>query len=160
MGAVAELYNATCTTGYLGSETTNRLTNDISQQPRRSNIGQNLLLSGNHYFADSSTATFNLHTEAVNYGISFSRKTDSIPAPANALSTEKGKSPAVPWLKLKVDLPPRAPMQLNEEDSASKVTEIYRLNTAGGAQATCEGYMGKTFTRDYAAEYWFWHNPN
>ena len=114
-------------------------------------------MSGQHYFGDNSTAVFNLHTAVHNYGISFAKKDSSIPAPPGAATASDG-SAAIPWLKLKVQLPPVAPFSLNSEDSASNVAEIYRLSTAGGAESTCEKYMGMTFQKDYAAQYWFWNS--
>ncbi|KAL9128290.1 MAG: hypothetical protein Q9217_002995, partial [Psora testacea] len=156
LGAVADLYNATCTTGFLGDAVTNKLTNNIAQQDQQSNLAQNLIRSGQHYFPDNTTPVFNLNTAKANYGITFTKKNASIPAPADA-STSQDKSAAVPWLKLKVQTPPPTPYQLDAKDSASNVAEIYRLNTAGGAQPTCDGYMGRKFQKQYAAEYWFWH---
>ncbi|KAL9103701.1 MAG: hypothetical protein Q9163_001295 [Psora crenata] len=156
LGAVADLYNVTCTTCFLGNDITNRFTNIIARQKDYSNMAQSLTRSGHHYFSDNTTATFNLHTDIANYGISFSKKTANVSAPADATRGEDG-SAAVPWLKLKVELPPVAPLSLNAEDSASHVAEIYRLNTAGGAQSTCEGYVGQRFQKQYAAEYWFWN---
>lgn len=74
-------------------------------------------------------------------------------APATAVDGLDG-SKAVPWLKLEVESPV-APMMIEEKDLVPGVKEIYRVNTAGGAApATCAG-MPAAFSRQYAAEYWF-----
>ena len=112
----------------------------------------NLPLSGQHYFADTKTATFNLHTASANYGIYMARRAANTSAPANAASGPDGGA-AVPWLKLDVIDPPEGSLP---EDSAAGVREIYRVNTAGGsAPKSCEGRPA-AFQVEYSAEYWFY----
>ena len=116
-------------------------------------LGSGSVLSGHHYFTDSSTPTFNLVWDTTNYGIFFSKKTYNVTAPtAAAVGPDGGK--AVTWLKLEVESPV-APLTIEEKDLVPSVKEIYRVNTAGGAApATCAG-MPTAFSRQYAAEYWF-----
>ena len=116
-------------------------------------LGSGSMLSGHHYFTDSSTPTFNLVSASTNYGIFFSKKAFNITAPATAAIGPDG-SKAVPWLKLEVENPV-APLTIEEKDLVPSVKEIYRVNTAGGAApATCAG-MPAAFSKQYAAEYWF-----
>ena len=116
-------------------------------------LGSGSVLSGHHYFTDSTTATFNLVWDTTNYGIFFSKKTYNVTAPASAVNGSDG-SKAVPWLKLQVESPV-APLTIEPKDLVPSVKEIYRVNTAGGAApATCAG-MPAAFSRQYAAEYWF-----
>ena len=116
-------------------------------------LGTSSRLSGHHYFTDSTTPTFNLVLDTTNYGIFFSKKTSNVTAPATAVNGTDG-SKAVPWLKLEVESP-AAPLTIEEKDLVPSVKEIYRVNTAGGAApSTCAG-MPAAFSRQYAAEYWF-----
>ena len=116
-------------------------------------LGSASVLSGHHYFTDSTTPTFNLVSATTNYGIFFSKKAFNVTAPATAALGSDG-SKAVPWLKLEVESPV-APLTIEEKDLVPSVKEIYRVNTAGGAApATCAG-MPSAFSRQYAAEYWF-----
>ena len=107
----------------------------------------NILTSGHHYFSDATTPTFNLDTQIGDYGITFSKKNSTTPAPAGAAAGPVGVSPvygAVPWLKLTA-----------KEGTVGSVKEVYRVNTAGGSPPpTCSG-MGSAFEVQYAAEYWF-----
>ena len=92
-----------------------------------------------------------------NYGITFEAKKANVTAPADAGKAKDGSS-AVPWLKLAAKDPLPAEYNLRQEDSRSGIKEVYRLNTAGGAgPKDCTGLLGKSFEREYAAEYWFWH---
>lgn len=116
-------------------------------------LGSGSVLSGHHYFTDSTTPTFNLVWDTTNYGIFFSKKTFNVTAPATAANGTDG-SKAVPWLKLEVESPV-APLTIEGKDLVPNVKEIYRVNTAGGAApATCAG-MPTAFSKQYAAEYWF-----
>lgn len=110
-----------------------------------------MVISGEHYFPDPKTPTFNLHTAATNYGIYFANKIANTTAPEGSAKGADG-SAAVPWLKLSV-LPP--PLGALDADTKGGVKEIYRVNTAGGsAPKTCEG-QPPAFQIEYAAEYWF-----
>lgn len=153
-GALATLYNATCLTGLLGTDTTNKLTNYVAKQSRDIQV-PSLFQSGHHYFPDYTTPTFNLHTTNADYGIDFCKKANATAAPAGASTSQDG-SAAVPWLTLKAEQPPLSPYSLSAADT-NTVTEVYRINTAGGsAPATCVNHLGSNFTQEYAAEYWFW----
>lgn len=117
-------------------------------------LGSGSVLSGHHYFTDSTTPTFNLVWDTTNYGIFFSKKVSNVTAPASAAVGPDG-SQAVPWLKLEVESPV-APLTIEGKDLVPSVKEIYRVNTAGGAApATCAG-MPTAFSKQYAAEYWFY----
>ncbi|KAG8528811.1 uncharacterized protein KY384_006500 [Bacidia gigantensis] len=160
LGAVAKLYNVTCSTGYYGVDKTNSFTNLVAKQNRDTHMALSLLQSGNHFFPDQgSTPVFNLNmgNPDRDYGVMFSAKKANVTAPADAQTGEDG-SAAVPWLKLAVSSPPPSPYTVLPADAASGIKEIYRLNTAGGsAPKTCQGLLGQSFEKEYAAEYWFWH---
>lgn len=119
-------------------------------------LGSGSVLSGHHYFVNTSTPTFNLVWDTTNYGIFFSEKTFNVTAPPTAAKGPDG-SKAVPWLKLEVETP-AAPWTVEQKDFVPSVKEIYRVNTAGGAApATCAGLpTGTIIKREYAAEYWFY----
>ena len=154
LGALATLYNATCLTGLLGTDTTDQLTDFAAKQSRNTKV-PSLLASGHHYFSDLTTPTFNLHTANRDYGIDFAKKANATAAPSSSSTSQDG-SAAVPWLQLKVEIPPLAPYSLDPADT-NTVAEIYRINTAGGsAPVTCADHVGSNFTQEYAAEYWFW----
>jgi len=75
-------------------------------------------------------------------GVLPTAKNASAPAPADA-AKGLGGEPAVPWLKL-----------LAREGATGGLSEVYRINTAGGsAPATCAGREGTNFEVQYAAEY-------
>ena len=161
LGAVATLYNATCIAGRAGVDKVRDMTNAIALQDRDANFGLQLLQSGNHYFPDTAAtvATFNLNMgrEDTNYGITFQKKTSNVTAPADAGKGQDG-SAAVPWLQLTAPETIPNGYTLRAQDASSKIVNVYRLNTAGGAgPKTCQGLLGQSFTREYAAEYWFWH---
>lgn len=162
LGAVAKLYNLTCATGYYGSDRVNDFTNTIALQDKNANLAISMLQSGNHYFPDltATTPVFNLNmgNPNTNYGVVFAGKKANVTAPAGAGKSQDG-SAAVPWLKLAAKDPLPAEYNVRVEDQRAGIREIYRLNTAGGAgPKDCSGgLLGKSFTREYAAEYWFWH---
>lgn len=154
VGAVATLYNASCIAAEHPTVLA-RLPAAALAFPTPNNQSNlfpgNLIISGQHYFPDPKTPTFNLHTAAANYGIYFASKTANTTAPEGSATTASGAA-AVPWLKLVVETPPAGAL---EADTKGGVKEIYRVNTAGGsAPKTCEGQPA-TFQVDYAAEYWF-----
>ncbi|CAD6570901.1 MAG: hypothetical protein ASARMPRED_004067 [Alectoria sarmentosa] len=166
LGAVANLYNTTCMASIPipGGNPPYVLNNAptvavLNPNPKTNDskpihpLGSGSVLSGHHYFTDSTTPTFNLVWGTTNYGIFFSKKTSNVTAPATAAIGPDG-SKAVPWLKLEVESPV-APLTIQENDLVPSVKEIYRVNTAGGAApATCAG-MPTSFSMQYAAEYWF-----
>ncbi|KAL5341149.1 hypothetical protein BJX70DRAFT_76030 [Aspergillus crustosus] len=102
--------------------------------------GQNLVV-GHHYFTQDGVPFFDLRdnsgTRSNNY-IAAKKDADA-DAPAKP---GYGITGDVPWLKL------------NRVEGG--LSEVYRVNTAGGAApATCEG-LEEVFTVDYTAEYWFY----
>ena len=119
-------------------------------------LGSGSIISGHHYFSNATTPTFNLVSDAANYGIFFSQKTANATAPPTAARGPDG-SKAVPWLKLEVESP-ASPWTIEQKDLVPSVKEIYRVNTAGGAApATCAGLpTGTIIQKEYAAEYWFY----
>ncbi|KAI9849875.1 MAG: hypothetical protein M1837_000089 [Sclerophora amabilis] len=151
-GAIAKLYNATCT-GSIYPDLLKMMAPLALQIPTPASDAQlsppNLLLSGHHFFSDLTTPVFNMDTAQERaYGLFSGKKDSSVPAPANAPkgTPPRGSKPgtpaygSVPWLKL-VD---------NSRSRGFK--EVYRINTAGGnPPPTCEG-MPKVFSVDYAAE--------
>lgn len=105
------------------------------------------VLSGHHYFTET-VPTFNLHTAAANYGITFNKKVANVSAPAGS------SVDSVAWLKLQTAVPDG---DVRVPDQTGAVKEVYRVNTAGGGPPkTCEG-MPEQFQVQYAAEYWFFH---
>lgn len=154
VGAVAILYNASCIAGQrrqqLDAIPAAAVLFPIPASDAPLFPG-NLLASGQHYFPDPKTPTFNLHTATANYGIYFAKRTANTTAPDGAPKGPDGAA-AVPWLKLEVSPPPDGAL---EADTRGNVKEIYRVNTAGGsAPKTCQGQPDK-FQIQYAAEYWF-----
>ena len=163
LGAVAKLYNVTCAAGYYGTDKINDLTNAVALQDKDANLALSLLQSGNHYFPDiaATTPVFNLNmgNPTTNYGITFVKKVANTTAPTEAGKSQDGSS-AVPWLKLSSPDTLPAPYVIRAEDSKPNIKEVYRLNTAGGAAPkTCEGLLGQSFSKEYAAEYWMFHQP-
>jgi hypothetical protein len=101
----------------------------------------NLFLSGHHYFTDLTTPFFNLNTNQHDWGTVGCKKVNATSAP-NAVTD-------VSWLKLQ-----------SKSTDGCTISEVYRLNTQGGQPpATCAGQQS-AFSVQYAAEYWFWSNPN
>jgi hypothetical protein len=143
-GAVASLFNATCLVAPFPQllETMACIALEFpvpdSSDP---NSPANLFLSGTHYFTDSTTALFNFNTTLHNWGSVACKKHSSSNAPY--------PSRDVPWLKL-----------TSKSTSGSKISEVYRLNTAGGLPpTTCEGQQANIQVQ-YSAEYWFWAQPS
>ena len=156
---MATLYNVSCQAALAPSTLAH--VPDTAAQGEKIDPGQTLFplgpastTSGHHYFTDATTPTFNLNTDNGDLGVIFSKKNGTTAAPPGA-GTGSDKSTAVPWLYLKVEVPPG---QTADTGNVGAVKEIYRVNTAGGnAPATCAGLEGTNFTRVYSAEYWFWH---
>ena len=117
-------------------------------------------LSGHHYFSDATTAVFNLHTATANFGISFTKKTANVTAPASTPGKQNvgpDGSAAVAWLKLGV----KDPNGNCEPEDNKGIKEVYRVNTQGGSPPKTCGAYGKTgtFEVNYSAEYWFFAPP-
>lgn len=164
---MAQLYNFSCAAGtnnpslqYLPAATLEHKepkagkplfpANDVAKQ------------SGNHYFADLTTPTFNFNLDDTSYGIVFSKLANKIAAPTDDATNGPGinpkvqDAPAVPWLKLKVQGTPAIEERFASENKG-QVKEVYRLNTAGGTPPKdCSAFPdGGDFQLQYSAEYWF-----
>ncbi|KAL8675609.1 MAG: hypothetical protein Q9168_000121 [Polycauliona sp. 1 TL-2023] len=165
-GASATLFNTTCMS-CIAPLAMAQLPNSALLMPRPKDdemlFPAQALVSGHHYFTGPAP-TFNLHTNAHNYGIQFTSVLAKIAVPEKLIkpgqNVGKDGSKPVPWLKLSSanalsDTAPGVGQQALGSDS-SPVQEVYRVNTAGGSPpTTCDG-MKKDFEVEYAAEYWFW----
>jgi len=94
---------------------------------------------GHHFFTAAGVPTFDLS----NVGdILYGAKKASVAAPSDANAGPAGTG-AVPWL------------QLQDNGGSVGLSEVYRVETAGGnAFATCTD--AGVMTVDYAAQYWFY----
>ncbi|KAG6997582.1 hypothetical protein G7Y79_00039g075440 [Physcia stellaris] len=159
VGALATLYNTSCLAAinpYMLSLVPAAALSVPSPRNGRELFPAQSVLSGHHYFSDLTTATFNLHTETHNFGITFNKKIANVTAPAANPGNVPNKGPdgskPVPWLKLQTQIPNG---NVSPADDLGGVREVYRVNTAGGAApSTCSG-MPASFEVQYAAEYWF-----
>ncbi|KAF7595603.1 hypothetical protein BBP40_005349 [Aspergillus hancockii] len=146
VGAVANLYNATCLAGSF-SDMLNMLPNVAYRIPLPSSGSDsfppaNLDLIGHHYF-DGSTPVFNLDTTVTQqFGIARTKKEAQIDAPTTAV---QGVNGAVAWLYLSTT-----------SGTVGDYTSVYRVDTAAGqAPKTCKD-MPTQFTIQYAANYYFY----
>lgn len=140
VGAVAKLFNATCSAVRAPAVLADVTTLALSHPVPDNEIAQHLL-SGHHEFTDKGVPLFDLNTDLNKWGYIQAKKNGTSNAPATASKGSNGLG-SVPWLKL-----------INVEGDYQ---EVYRLNTAGGvAPKTCEGIQGN-FQVEYSAEYWFW----
>ncbi|KAL8936194.1 MAG: hypothetical protein Q9216_005061 [Gyalolechia sp. 2 TL-2023] len=154
VGATAMLYNTTCLS-CIAPQALEMIPSSALLLPTPK---ENKLLfpaqaytSGQHYFSDLTTPTFNLHTAKANFGIQFAKLLTKVPVPDDKQQLGQDQSKAVPWLKLSSA---NAPEGLGSD--SSPVKEIYRVNTAGGSPPkTCDASPA-SFEVQYAAEYWFW----
>ena len=96
---------------------------------------------GHHYFNSAGQPTFDLGST----GFLTAKKTGDIPAPANACPGQGDQGyGAVDWLNL-----------VNAGGSVG-LSEVYRVETAGGKQQpACNGFVGNIEVQ-YAALYWFY----
>lgn len=146
LGAVATLYNASCVAStypdLLAMLPNVALQFNLSTANQATLSPSNLAISGHHYFANTTTPTFNLNTTAMDLGFAPCSKNASVPAPAGApVGQDNTGYGAVPWLRL-----------LTRDGATGNLEEVYRINTAGGnPPATCAG-MPTTFEVQYAAE--------
>jgi len=142
-GAVATLFNVTCLAGpypQLLSVMPEIALRFPVPDPTNVLSPANLFLSGHHYFSDVTTPVFSLNTNAHSWGTVGCKRLNGTDAP--------NKAKDVPWLKLS-----------SKTRDGCTISEVYRLNTAGGQPpATCKG-QPKEITVQYAAEYWMWSNP-
>ncbi|KAI9796446.1 MAG: hypothetical protein M1835_003972 [Candelina submexicana] len=146
MGATAKLYNASCIAATM-PDILAKLPN-VTMEYAIPNTNDplwpaNIDFSGFHFFPDATTPTFDLDTAKHDYGLILSGKNASTPAPSDAIKGQSGVGfGAVPWLKLNAKI-----------GTASTFSEVYRVNTAGGAAPpTCESAAGTSFEIQYAAE--------
>ena len=153
IGAVASLYNASCTQcnfPALGTLMTNLVIHyPLPSDPTASLSPAQILFSGHHYF-DEKTPIFDLNTSpSSQYGFAAVEKDDATDAPPDAPKGLEGET-AVKWLKLNT-----------VEGTTDGVRHVYRVNTVGGSPPeTCEGMElepgGTVFSVEYAAQYWFY----
>jgi Protein of unknown function (DUF3455)/Protein of unknown function (DUF2990) len=148
IGAVASLYNASCTECNYPSLTT-MITNLVVNYPLPSNPTANfqptnILLSGHHFFSNNTTPVFDLDlTPQAQYGYAIAKKQSASPAPSDAPVGPNGEA-AVAWLKLDT-----------VDGTKGGLKHIYRVNTVGGsAPKTCEGMEAGDFSVEYSAQYW------
>ncbi|KAK5627317.1 hypothetical protein RRF57_003032 [Xylaria bambusicola] len=99
-----------------------------------------LIVSGKHFFTNSTTPFFNLDTKRAQIGEVPCSKLNATAAPADAPKGRKGEI-AVPWLRLAAN-----------PDATGGLHQVFRVETAGGSSpATCQGQPA-AFTVEYAAE--------
>ena len=161
LGAVALLFNASCLAAInpniLALVPAAALSIPTPRLNSKVHFPTEAFLSRPHYISDATTAVFNLHTSASNYGISFMRKIANVTAPASTPQKSNlgpDGSKALPWLKLQV----RDPNGDCLPEDNKGVKEIYRVNTQGGSPPKTCAERGKTgdFTVEYSSEYWFY----
>ncbi|KAK2602601.1 hypothetical protein N8I77_009119 [Diaporthe amygdali] len=108
----------------------------------------NYVISGHHFFTNTTTPFFNLDTDTLKLGEIPCSKNAAVNAPADAATGQQGEK-AVPWLKLSA-----------REGATGRLQEVYRLETAGGsAPSTCAG-MPASFEVEYSAQYWFYESSS
>ncbi|KAI0876597.1 hypothetical protein GGS24DRAFT_216361 [Hypoxylon argillaceum] len=153
VGAVATLFNASCIAASypdllhalpqlaLQFDLPAVVTADAKMGPT------NLLVSGKHFFMNTTTPFFDLDTTRYQIGEAPCSKLNATAAPADAPKGRQGEL-AVPWLRLAAN-----------PGATGRLEEVYRVETAGGsAPATCAGQPA-AFEVQYAAEYWFFASP-
>ena len=153
-GALASLYNASCIAGnypdILAILPPVALQFPLPPEPTGNLQPPNIDLTGHHYFATNTTPVFNLDANPDNeLGIAVSKKIANSTAPATADKGVNGLGDgAVAWLYLQTT-----------NASTGGITDVYRINTAGGnPPKTCESSPA-VFSVQYSAEYWFWGRP-
>lgn len=156
-GAVATLFNASCIAGTypdllnmlprvsmafnLTASTSGAYAKNLLPTSSNSRLAPgNYVISGHHYFVDSTTPYFTLDTDTLKLGVIPCSKKAAVSAPADAAKGQLGES-AVPWLKLTA-----------KEGATGRLQEVYRVETAGGsAPSTCAG-MPASFQVEYSAQ--------
>ena len=142
VGARANLYDVT----QLFTDSPQLIGNE-TQTALLANSGGNNQLIGQHFFTyvgSTLTPTFDLDGHSPAYFLSSVKaNTESAPMMAYAGMDNEG---AVPWLFLNSD----------SSGLSQGVSEVYRVETAGGMQpSTCADKTGD-FQVPYSAEYWFY----
>lgn len=173
VGAVATLFNASCiaatSASLLDMLPALSLAFNLSDSSLDSYSDRlypsNLLVSGHHYFTNTTTPYFNLDSPSLALGHAPCAKnnTEKAPAAESATATtattatttvsnvgQDGEA-AVPWLKL---------LAYDTAATTGNLREVYRMQTAGGsAPATCDG-QAAVFEVQYAAQYWFYESES
>lgn len=140
LGAKATLFNATCAAARSPAVLSQTPALALSYPIPTSDTAE-ILLSGHHFFTNTTTAFFNLDTTAHTWGTVAAKKVSNSSAPANAPLGDNGMG-SVAWLKL--------------SGLTGDFKEVYRLDTAGGQPPkNCSGITG-TFEVEYAAVYYLW----
>ncbi|CEO59295.1 hypothetical protein PMG11_03975 [Penicillium brasilianum] len=145
VGAVANLYNATCLAAnypdILESLPSIALKISLPAYEYATFPPANLDLMGHHFFTNV-TPEFNLDTTATKqFGIAMTKKGGQIDAPSTAV---QGKYGAVPWLYLSTI-----------DGTIGKYKGVYRVDTASGSPPDdCSG-MPSSFEIQYSANYYF-----
>lgn len=144
-GAVATLFNASCVAATYPDllKLLPKLALQFDLTPLEDvHMGPtNLIISGKHFFPNSTTPFFNLDTNQYHLGEAGCEKNNQTAAPADAPTGRQGEK-AVPWLRLKT-----------RTGATGNLQEVYRVETAGGsAPATCAGQPA-SFEVQYAAQY-------
>ncbi|KAF2673690.1 hypothetical protein BT63DRAFT_467260 [Microthyrium microscopicum] len=138
-GAIASLFNATCMAAPYPQLLSAMPGIALNFAVPDSTVAETFL-SGHHLFLDKTTPFFNLDTDSHQWGTVSMSKTNS----ANAPNAAKD----VAWLKLTA-----------KDTTGTTISEVYRVNTAGGQPpATCAG-MPANFEVQYSAVYWMWAKP-
>lgn len=149
---MASLYNASCIAAnypdVLSMLPSIALQFPLPSGPGATTLGpSNIDLSGHHFFADKTTAVFNMDANPqAQVGVALAHKVANSTAPPNAPKGPGGVgNGAVAWLQLQTIA-----------GTTGAVKTVYRLNTAGGSPPTTCANMPAQFSLQYAAEYWFW----
>lgn len=143
IGALATLFNASCiVSSYpdLASMIT-KMALQFTLTAEETKLGpSNLVISGQHFFTNTTTPFFNLDRPNLQLGEAGTSKLNATAAPADATKGADGLA-AVPWLKL-----------ATRSGATGDLREIYRVETAGGsAPATCAGKPA-SFEVQYSAQ--------
>lgn len=143
VGAVATLFNASCVAGsypdLLAMMPNVALNFNLSGKTL---APSDLAISGHHYFTTTTTPTFNMDTTNEQIGFASCAKNNSSPAPAGSSVGQNGVgNGAVAWLKL-----------LTKTGTTGGLTEVYRVNTAGGSPPTTCAGMPSAFEVQYSAQ--------
>jgi len=150
-GAVATLFNASCIVATYPdlAKMLGRVSmqfNLTQSEASRKLAPSNLIISGKHFFTNSTTPFFTLDSSpAQQLGEVPCAKDAATAAPADAPKGQQGEA-AVAWLKLKARV-----------GATGSLQEVYRVETVGGsAPATCKG-MPAAFEIQYATQYVKFH---
>lgn len=155
IGAVANLYNASCIAANYPDVLTLLPPFALQYNTSLDNNGKIMFTEvdrcGHHYFNAASAPTFDLNDNNNGLGVLVAdgkNPETKVAAPASAIKGQAASSSAlngaVAWLKLDA-----------ASGTTGNLTEVYRVDTAGGQPpATCSGQPA-SFSIEYAAQYWF-----